>query len=125
MGAAAPVQARSVARCRIRNDFLLPCTLFVEWAGAGPVVAAPRVPRGQSLPPPSGSGVDTAVAEHGELWKSAKHLLSGQAAYRRLSEAGARVRRGPDSHEVRARMGPGDAAFATSWLPGTGAGVRL
>ena len=78
-------------RCTVIDpeEFMLPCSLFVE-LGPGrmqPVTDGKLYPW-SSLPHHLGLQVDSVIAEHAEVWKLGNTPFDRQAQYRRLAETG-------------------------------------
>jgi putative transposase len=78
-------------RCTVIDpeEFMLPCSLFVE---LGPVrtqrVTEAKLYPWSSLPHHLGLQVDPVITEHTEVWKLGNTPFERQAEYRKLTEAG-------------------------------------
>jgi putative transposase len=78
-------------RCTVLDpeEFMLPCSLFVE---LGPVrtqhVTDAKLYPWSSLSHHLGFQVDSAITEHAEVWKLGNTPFERQAEYRKLAEAG-------------------------------------
>jgi putative transposase len=104
-------------RCTVLDpeEFMLPCSLFVE---LGPVrtqrVTDAKLYRWSSLPHHLGFQVDPAITEHAEVWKLGNTPFERQAEYRRLAEAGL-----PETEVVKIHN-----AVEHGWALGNGSFLR-